>query len=234
MRCSKARKLISDYTAGNLDEKNSTLKKHLQECSDCQKVLKDFQSITEKAKNLEKLSPSPQTWLKIRSRLRAEEQQVMILRPQKKEWSSFIFFPGRFKYALSAALVLLVIISLVFIGPRFWRGKDVFGENETQKYTLAKLEDAERHYQLAIKALMEAVSAQEENISPQTVEVFNENLKIIDSTIIACQRAVRLEPDNIEARNYLLAAYMEKVDLLNTMMDVNKKSPLKRELEKTL
>jgi anti-sigma factor RsiW len=234
MRCSEARKLISEYIDGNLDAKSSPVKKHLEDCSDCQRVLKDFQSITEKAKKLEKLSPSPQTWFKIMSKLTAEEQRVMAIRPQKKEWFSFLSYPGRFKYALSAALVLLVIIGIVAIGPRFWRGKDVFGGNGTQKFTLAKLQEAEHHYQLAIKALMEAVSAQEGNINPQTAEVFRKNLDIIDSTITACQQAVIHEPDNIVARNYLLAAYMEKVDLLNTMMDIKKKSPLKRELEKTL
>jgi len=235
MRCSATRKLISDYIDGNLySRKRLSLERHLEGCLDCQQLLKDFQGIAEKAKELEKLSPSPQTWLRIKARLETEEQKVQARQPQKREWLNFLFYQPRLKYALSSALVLISIISAAIFGLRYWQGKEVPGRDGLQKYTLAKLDEAERHYQLAIKALMEAASAQEGNLDPQVAEVFQKNFEIIDSSIITCKEAVRLEPDNIETRNYLLASYMEKVDLLNEMMDIKKKSTLRKGLEITL
>jgi hypothetical protein len=110
----------------------------------------------------------------------------------------------------------------------------VVGKDDMNGYTYAKLKEAEHHYQLAIKALEEAVLAQQGEIDPLIVTVFRKNLEIINSSIISCHKALQEEPDDIETRNYLLVAYMEKVDLLNEMMNLKKKSTRKPGEEITL
>ena len=235
MRCSKARKLISEYIDNNLRAKQRLLLEgHLEHCLDCQQLLKDFQGITEKAKNLDKLTPSPQSWLKIKAKLETEPQDALTLPLQKKEWFKSLFTQPRLKYALSSALVLLLIIGVVTLGLWFSRGKGVVGKDDMNGYTYAKLKEAERHYQLAIKALEEAVLAQQGEVDPLTLAVFRKNLEIINSSIISCQRALQEDPKDIETQNYLLFAYMEKVDLLNEMMNLKKKSTRKPGEEITL
>lgn len=235
MRCSKARKLISEYIDNNLRAKQRLLlERHLEDCLDCQELLKDFQGITERAKNLDKLTPSPQSWLKIKAKLKTELPEVLTLPLPKKEWFKSLFYQPQLKYALSSALVLLLIIGVVTLGLWFSRGKGVVGKDDMNGYTYAKLKEAERHYQLAIKALEEAVLAQQGEVDPLTVAVFRKNLEIINSSIISCQQALQEEPDDIETRNYLLVAYMEKVDLLNEMMNLKKKSTRKPGEEITL
>ena len=100
----------------------------------------------------------------------------------------------------------------------------VVGKDDMNGYTSAKLKEAEHHYRLAIEALEEAVLAQEGEVDPLTVAIFRKNLDIINSSIISCQQALQEAPDDIETRNYLLVAYMEKVDLLNEMMNLKKRS----------
>jgi hypothetical protein len=228
MRCAKARKLISEYIDDNLEAKQGLLlERHLKTCPDCQELLKDFQGITEKAKELEEISPSPKSWLNIKAKLETEPQEVLTLPSPRKEWLRALFYQPRLKYALSSALVLLLIIGVVTLGLWFSKGKGVVGKDDKNGYTFVKLKEAERHYQLAIKALEEAVLAQEGEVDPLTVTVFRKNLEIINSSIISCQQALQEEPDDIETRNYLLVAYMEKVDLLNEMMNLKKRSTRK-------
>lgn len=235
MRCSKARKFISEYIDNSLDAKQRLLlEHHLEGCPDCQQLLKDFQGITEKAKDLEKLTPSPRSWNEIKAKIETEPQEDMTFRSQRREGFKSIFYQPQLKYALVSVLALAVIIGTATVGLRIWKGKGVMGRDDMRKYTLAKLEEAERHYQLAIKALEEAVLAQEGNVDPQIVGVFQKNLEIVNSSLMTCQQAVQKEPGNLEVRNYLLATYMEKVDLLNEMMNIKKKSARKPGEEITL
>jgi len=229
MRCSKAKKLISDYIDRNLKvRQNTSLEKHLDVCPDCRKLLKDFQKIANSAKEIEELAPSDKTWLKIMARLRPEEKKMLVFQPQKREKFSLLFSPPKLKYALSAAVLLVFIVCAGIVGLHYFGGKDVLSGEDLQRYTLAKLDEAEHHYQLAIKALWEAVSAQEENVDPQIAEVFKKNLELIDSSIVACRQIVLHEPGNINARKYLLAAYREKVDVLEEMMEIKETSSPKR------
>jgi len=235
MRCSKAKRLISDYIDNSLGRRQSArLEKHLHTCSACRKVLDDFREIAKSAKGLEEITPSQQTWLKIRERLTPEEQRVLTLHPQKRTWFGYLFFPPKLKYALSAAMVLVFVASAVTIGLKYNEGTDILGKKDPMRYTLAKLDEAERHYKKAIKALWEAVSAQEGNLTAQVAEVFRKNLKIIDSSIIACREIVLQEPENIDARNFLLAAYREKVDFLQEMMEIGRPSSPKKEVRKVI
>ena len=54
--------------------------------------------------------------------------------------------------------------------------------------------------------------------------MFERNLEVVDATIQACRQAVRSEPDNVQARDYLLAAYKEKIVLMGDLLDMNRKS----------
>jgi len=85
-------------------------------------------------------------------------------------------------------------------------------------FTLAKLKEAQEYYEKAVAALSEAVRSREEGMDPRLAEAFQQNLESIDATIQACQQIVRNDPDNLKARNYLLAAYRDKVSFLEEVM----------------
>jgi len=64
--------------------------------------------------------------------------------------------------------------------------------------------------------------------------MFDRNLAVIDATIQACREAVRKEPDDLQARNYLLAAYMDKLTFLDTALELSKTNPGAARRGKTL
>ncbi len=121
-------------------------------------------------------------------------------------------------------MALVLVITGVSIGRRIGRGPAPLGPEAREKYTLAKLDEAERYYQQAIKSLGEAFAAGKGTLAPQVAELFDRNLSVIDTTIQACRRAVLEEPDDLEARNYLLAAYTQKVTLLDSALDLQRGS----------
>lgn len=231
MKCQTAKKWISEYIDGELDAvKKDELHEHCARCDDCRKLLEDFQAISKSARELEELSPPESTWDKIKEKMTAEEQQV--LTPVSRRQSRFSL--PRLSYVLSAVL-LVVFLSLVFIyGPRYWSGQAGAPGLDNQSYTLAKLEEAEHHYQMAIKALSEAVMAQKGQLDPQIAEVFRTNLALVDRSIDACRQAVLSDPNNIDSRKYLLAAYKEKTDLLNEIMAVRTTPSSERGTEETI
>ncbi|NIM57877.1 MAG: hypothetical protein GTO16_02900 [Candidatus Aminicenantes bacterium] len=232
MRCSKARKLISEYIDGTLRaRKSADVEQHLDVCSDCKHLLEDFKKIIEDSKKLEKLVPSDKTWLKIKAGLKTEEQRALAFKPRKRSWFRLIFSPPKLKYALSSAVILAFVVGAVILGLQYWIGKDSLGGGDLQKYTLAKLDEAESHYKKAIKALGEAIAAQEGQMDPKVAQVFKSNLEVIDASIMACRQMVLQNPEDLDARNYLLAAYREKVNFLNEMMETKQVSSQKREFK---
>jgi len=236
MRCSKAQKLISEYVDHSLDpKKNQLLERHLKACPNCRELLEDFERIVGEAKELKTPSPSAEVWQKIKAGLSEIKQEALSPQPQekqKREWWSVFVRPFQLRYAWAAALVLVVIIGGVIFGLRQWRGKEIPGPGDL-RYTFAKLEEAQDHYQKAIKALNEAISSQKASLDPETAEVFQKNLELIDASIKSCQQVVSRDPNNMAARIYLLAVYKQKINFLGEMYET-KKSFRKKELGKTL
>jgi hypothetical protein len=233
MKCSKAKKLISEYIDGELDEKKaSSLKDHFEVCPECKKFLKDFQKITDQAKDLEDMSPSGQTWFQIQARLREERQETRT--PAWGQRRRILLFPPALRYAVSAAFLLLVVFGAVIIGLRFGDRAGFPSAANGEKYALSKLEEAEHHYQLAIKALWEAVQAQKENFDPKVAEIFQKNLKVIDASIADCRKALESNPGDLDSRYNLLAIYKKKADFLDDIISVISASSQKEALKKVI
>lgn len=231
MRCTTAKKWVSQYLDGDLDSKRrAQLQKHISACSDCRKLLQDFQEIVGHAQDISGPSSRTVTWGKIQARLEANPNLQQV--PAFSRGKPRLFF--RWGYVWAAAAALLVVVGAVTLGPRFAGRAPMASQLERMQYTLDKLDEAELHYKKAIKALAEAVEAQGRQIDPQLAGVFKANLEIVNSSILACKQAVLSDPQNLEPRQFLLAAYKQKTDLLNMLMHLPDESSPQGSLENTL
>jgi len=223
MRCSIDKQKISDLVDNELTSTESqSLKKHLEDCSECQKLYEDFNKIKADARGLAEFSPSGQTWFKIASGIK--EKQNAGLHPARVGQRRHAFSVNSLGWAVSAALLLVIIVGAVTILPQLQ-----VPVSSSEQYVVSKLEEAVIYYQKAIDALWEAVSVQEENFDPQLFAVFQKNLGIIDESISACKDAVLSRPSSLDSRNFLLAAYKEKRSLLENMMAVSASSVQQRD-----
>jgi hypothetical protein len=221
MKCAKAKKWISQYIDGDLDtDRASSLEKHLETCKDCQKFLKDFRRIKQTARDLARSDPSGQTWFRIQARLK-QKTQAPVPEPRVR----FLFFPARLQYTVSAAILLFIVIGAVVIGLRVWNREGSLNGYSGQEFALAKLQEAEQHYKLAIKALWEVVQTQKEYIDPKVAETFRINLELIDATLADCRRAIQSDPGDLDSQYYLFAVYKKKAELLDNMIEISSAAP---------
>ncbi len=225
MRCSKARRLISEYLDGELDpRREQSLRAHCALCPDCRETLEDFSTVVREAGRLVAPSPSDAVWVKIRARLEAERAEAGRTR-ETRAFGRGLFFPRPgFRFALSLAAIMIVVAGGIFLATR----------NRGTSNAMDKLKEAERHYQLAIKALDEALASQKNGVDPELAAVLSRNLQVINSTIASCEQAVRQNPEDVGARTYLLAAYGEKVNFLNDLIELRKRPSLGRESKTSL
>jgi hypothetical protein len=224
MRCRRAQKYISEQVDGILGPgPEASLKRHLEGCADCRAVFRDLQAIAGRAKELEKLTPPDRVWLKIRAGLR-EHRTANAAQAAQFEGRRPVISLGspRFRLALASTLALLVVAAgLFYFHP--WRQavpavpveKAALG-----RQTLQKLDEAEWHYQQAIKALAEAAAARQGRLDPRLAQVFRVNLEIVDASIQTCRQAVLRDPRDLQAQNALLLSYKDKVDILREMLSV--------------
>jgi tetratricopeptide (TPR) repeat protein len=226
MKCAKAQRAISEYVDGSLDARRAgELERHVAGCPACREVLADLRRMKDAASALEPPEPDPAVWRKIEARLvsgAAAEPAAPVRVPGRWAFGTGL---SSLKLAGAAALALVLVGAGVYFGLGVGgRGAARYPKN-SEKYTLAKLDEAEAYYRKAIRSLGEAFAAEKGAMIPQAAEMFERNLAVIDATIQACREAVRKEPDDLQARNYLLAAYMDKLTFLDTALGLPKTNP---------
>ncbi|HMA54156.1 MAG TPA: hypothetical protein VKT17_06815, partial [Acidobacteriota bacterium] len=198
------------------------LERHLAACGECRALQADLRKIVDGAARLETPEPSERVWLAIRAGLTREKAAGAGAGSGALRRPAFGLSLPALRYAGMAAVALVLVITGISVGRRIERRPAPLGPEAREKYTLAKLDEAERYYQQAIRSLSEAFAAGKGSLAPQVAEIFDRNLSVIDATIQACRKAVLEEPDDLEARNYLLAAYTQKLTLLDSALDLQR------------
>jgi hypothetical protein len=223
MKCGKAHEYISRTVDGELDPRRAArLERHLARCGDCRALLADLRKIVGGAAGLAAPEPSGKVWRNVRAGLEAGTLRPSAEGARLDRRPLFGSSLPAWRYAGAAVLAVALLVSGLVIGRRLGRQDVRLGPEAGEAYTLAKLDEAERHYEQAVRSLGEAFAAGKGALDPRVTELFDRNLAVIDATIQACRAAVLAEPDDLEARNYLLAAYTKKVTLLDSALDLQR------------
>ncbi len=107
MRCSKARRLISEFLDGELDSRREwSLQAHCAACADCREILADFSAVVKEAGHLSAPAPSDAVWSKIKARLDEGRRDVSQAAASQKPGRGFFSFRPAVRYALTVALPL--------------------------------------------------------------------------------------------------------------------------------
>ncbi len=214
MRCAKARRWVSDGLDGELDARRSVrLERHLKACAACREVREEFAAIAGDARRIGAPEPPAEAWSRIRASLAAGRSG------NPRPVASFAGRAFGLRTAAVAAAAILLVAGGVVFGLYLGRRNPAPGPMDREFATLAKLDQAELYYQMAIRSLAEAYAAGKDTLEPAVAEMFERNIDVIDASIQACRLAVSGEPDDLQARDYLLAAYREKMQFLDTVLD---------------
>lgn len=82
-----------------------------------------------------------------------------------------------------------------------------------------KLIPGERSYLQAIARLDSTIKSNKKNMRPGLQVEYERNLAVVDRAIAATRSAVKSNPNDPDAADFMFAAYQSKVDLLNTIAD---------------
>lgn len=218
MKCAAFHKLIGERLEGTIQPKDrARLEAHLATCAECRELMDDFSRIAEDARRLDdKKEPSDDVWNAVLSGVRAAQRE-------QRRAAACRFAPPRWAYA--AGFVLLAAAVGLIVGWAPWRSAASPALPPDQAATLAKLGEAESHYKQAIQALTEALGSGPSVIGSSTAVLFARDLGAVDSAIQACREAVDREPNSVDARVFLLAAYQKKIEILDGVRQVQKQMP---------
>jgi anti-sigma factor RsiW len=216
MKCAKFHKMIGDALDGTIrPQDRARLDDHLKSCPECRELAGDFQKIAAEARALPQDEPADDVWPAIRANVgRARDN-----RPAPA------FAHPRLKWGWAAGFLFFGAMIGVVVGLRPWKADVPTAFAADQNRTVAKLEEAEKHYQLAIQAMTEALAPGKNGLDPQTAALFKRDLLVVDAAIESCRTAVAGDPASLDARVFLLGAYQKKIEVLNGFIDIKKKNP---------
>ena len=103
MNCHKNKKLLSAYLDRMLDKQNEEkVKKHLDSCTECRKIIGEMETVRGLLGKLEKVEPAQDFEAQILSRIEGKKPKVFSISP----------FPKYLSYGISGLVVLLIVFSL--------------------------------------------------------------------------------------------------------------------------
>lgn len=218
---------LDDLLDGRLDDRQrSELDTHLGECAGCRTELEAAVSLRAAARELPRaIAPSRDLWQGVAARIEAQTDRTVVdLTARRASRDRVIRWAP-----LAAAAMLLVVLSsglttmLLRNGPvgsattpRVARGT---GPTVTPA-TLAAFHPAEQEYQETVASLEEELEARRESLAPETVEVIERNLAIIDAAIAEARAALAADPTSADLPLHLSDIYSRKVDLLTSAIQL--------------
>jgi len=207
---------LVDGTLGAI--RRSELDQHLEQCAECRALKEDLERIRDAAAALPQMRPPDGAWLQIAGRLRQEGRLRQPAPPA---------MPRRVSYAwlgIAAALVLVSGVSVLMLlrsapqAPAAQPSVPAAAGNaktgESVEAVQNEVEAAQEQYQKAITKMDDLRKANMTALDPQTSEVIEKNLGIIDQAIAENRAAVKAEPASVAARETLFEALRQKVSLL--------------------
>ncbi|PYX88996.1 MAG: hypothetical protein DMG68_06605 [Acidobacteria bacterium] len=198
MTCSEFHEILPDMLEHEAAGRHAA---HLQSCSSCSSLVADLKAISEGARLLaEADEPSPRIWANIQRTLEAEgiirapQQEGGILFPRRR-WSIFIW----------AAPVLAVF---VLVAGFFLRAHNAGNISQPVSLVAQPGNIADNDEQQVLAALAPAIRAN-----------YEDNLKSVDAFIQDAKDSLAQNPDDDEARHFLMQAYEQKAMVYQLAMD---------------
>ncbi len=230
--------VLHDFLDGELDAAAvDQVTAHLEECARCRGMVEDLERLRDRARALPpELAPRRDLWPDIAARIEAGRlaagtaetgergrpriapspgpREERVGRPQPRRWPSLT--GPRWGMAAAAALAALAAGTLLLTGgPDAPGAGPTAGTGEPTVTFASEIREVEESYRPAIEELRVLVDAQE--LSPETREVLEANLAMIERAIEESREAVRSDPQGHLALTNLRRMYDAKVEALRTV-----------------
>ena len=220
MTCQELDERLDDWVDGQLAAAAAAeVGAHLASCPLCQERERRLRQVLAHAASLPRsVAPPRDLWPGIARRVERE-----------RSWSRAA--GGWSPWALAAAATVVVGLAAVF-----WSGRapsavrTVAIPVATPEARLAALPEAvsdpvlaaaERDYEAAAGALLEALQQRRARLQPETLAAVEANLEVIDRALAEVRQALVKNPSNPELNRMLVATHRKKVDVLSRVVKLS-------------
>jgi anti-sigma factor RsiW len=206
MNCASYEQDLGAYIDGAPDT-TGALDAHLAECARCRALAADLRAIRTAARTLPPPAPPSRVWAQMSAAVRESRRGV----PFQRVWSYAITRPIASAAAAAAVLVLVWVgTTLAPLAPP----SDIARMDPLP----AEVRMAEEQITTAIHGLEQIAHAEAEALDPETHDVIQVNLTVIDQAIGESRAALEAEPSNDLALESLFDALRSKLMLLQDMV----------------
>ena len=179
---------------------------HVATCASCRALVADLQALRTLAGHLDTLVPPAFVWTRISAGLDA---------PSPRGSFAHRMF-GRPAAALAATL--LIATALSWVGARLTPPVPVATPVMAADVGSVPVQMAEAQFTDAIAGLEQMTAAQQDALDPETMDVVQANLSVIDAAIDQSREVLRTEPDSQVAQASLFQALRSKVAVLQDIL----------------
>lgn len=203
---------LADYLEG---EPCPQVAAHADTCPFCSVILRDLEGMRTECRTLSLEDPPARLWANVRATLATEG----VIRERRQGFLGGLAFPvfGRAAVPVTALACLAVLSSVLMVRP------SSINRSRTSSWLSVADRDATaaKVYTLDNSALAGMVGELENNfearrgsLAPSVQESYRKGLQSLDDSIRECRQSVESEPGNTLAREYLVAAYSQKAEVL--------------------
>jgi hypothetical protein len=208
MQCNEFEAVLEQTSGQPLPAEASA---HSAQCGNCRALAADLETITRVARELaEPLEDAPaRIWLELRGQLEAEgiirtHAPEKDAAPQKQAG-----FAGILAWMRRPAVIAVYAAVMVFAAVVAWEQFPV--DSPPPSVPTAATYGLDRLETQAVSDL--------ESASPEVNTALRKDFEVVNKFIAECEKAVREEPQDQDARQYLYGAYQQKAELLAVAMD---------------
>ncbi len=230
MNCKKVLTLIEDYHFGGLSQELAAeVASHLNSCTGCSRELESLvreeQLYHSYSGILERdLEIRPFMWQAVRSGLQKKADSRTGLKSLLTVFEDWLPQSRAARYAVFAAFVACISIGGTLLAVRMLApaaperaSSASLTPGSGLEAALQSLQRAETEYLGAIRILSAIVDKQKESLDPAQRAELERNLRALDQGIARARQAYHAHPSDPELGFYMLAAYREKVELLQEL-----------------
>jgi anti-sigma-K factor RskA len=211
MSCKDQETRLNEYVDGTLPlEERAGLARHLEDCASCRETLEGLSALLGEAAELPReLDPPRDLWPEIRESL-AAAPAARSAPPERLGASSWR------RWATLAAAAAVLVVASVSMTLLLTRGPEQRAavEPPVEEMVLPGLRVVEHEYARATEELLALMEQNRDRLSPETMQVVEKNLRIIDRAIEETRAALDQDPGNPRLGHFLTAMYQQKVEVL--------------------
>jgi len=219
MTCQELDERLDEWVDGELAAEGAAeVEAHLASCALCQERERRLRQVLAHAASLPRVvTPPRDLWPGIARRLERERSWSWA-----ESWSP---------WALAAAATVVVgLVAVLWTGraPSAVRTVEIPAATPEARLAAAPgavsdpvLAAAERDYEAAANALLDALQKRESRLEPETLAAVRTNLEVIDRALGEVRQALVRNPSSPELSRMLVATHRKKVDVLRRVVKLS-------------